>query len=281
MPGKNKENLLESMISYLRQRNSNYLLFFGLCLLVTGLPLSLFLTSLSQFFIVGSFFLEGDFKEKTRRFITNKAAVLIVGFWLLHVIGLLWTQDFHEGIKDIRIKLPLLFLPVVLSGSGSLQAKQFKALLWLFIAAVLAGSLVSMAVLKGFIHTRVPMYDIREIFILGVSHIRFALFTCLAVIICGWFLNSKSNSPVLLVKLFLVLVMLWLVLFLIIIESVTGISVLLIILIAFLLSISFRHNSVFIRTLSVVFLIAIPASLFIFLKGFVQKYSVAELISVF
>ena len=82
----------------------------------------------------------------------------MVGIWLLHVIGLLWTQDFHEGIKDLRIKLPLLFLPVVLSGSGSLQAKQFKVLLWLFIAAVLAGSLISMAVLKGFIHTHVPMY---------------------------------------------------------------------------------------------------------------------------
>lgn len=274
MPEKNKKNLWESMISFLRQRNSNNLLFFGLCLLITGLPLSLFLTSLSQFFIVGSFFLEGNFKEKTRRFINNKAAVLMVGIWLLHVIGLLWTQDFHEGIKDLRIKLPLLFLPVVLSGSGSLQAKQFKVSLWLFIAAVLAGSLISMAVLKGFIHTRVPMYDIREIFILGVSHIRFALFTCLAVIVCAWFLNSKSNSLAPWIKFILVSAMLWFVAFLFIIESVTGISVLLIILIAFLLSISFRHNSVFIRGLSIVLLIAIPTSLFIFLKGFIQKYSV-------
>ena len=277
MPEKNKKNLSESMISFLRQRNSNYLLFFGLCLLVTGLPLSLFLTSLSQFFIVGSFFLEGNFKEKTRRFINSKAAVLMVGFWLLHVIGLLWTQDFHEGIKDVRIKLPILFLPIVLSGAGALQPKQFKTLLWLFILAVFSGSLVSMAVLKGFIHTRVPMYDIREIFILGVSHIRFALFTCLAVIVSVWLLNSRTNPLAPWIKFILVLMILWLVLFLFIIESVTGISVLLFILIAFLLSIAFRHHSVFVRTLSIALLVAIPTTLFIFLKGFVQKYSVTPI----
>ncbi|MBK6836831.1 MAG: hypothetical protein IPG90_00005 [Bacteroidetes bacterium] len=43
--------------------------------------------------------------------------MLLAILWLLHVLGLAWTQDLQEGLKDIRIKLPLLILPFVLSGS--------------------------------------------------------------------------------------------------------------------------------------------------------------------
>ena len=193
------------MSSFLRLRNSNYLLFWGLCLLVTGLPVSLFLTSLSQFFIVGSFFLEGSPVEKWKRFLTTKSAVLLATLWLLHVIGLAWTQDLQEGLKDIRIKLPLLILPFVLSGSEPLKPGQFRIILVLFITSVFAGSLVAIAVLKGLLPTKAPIYDIREIFNLGVSHIRFALFTCLAAIIAGYLLLEKSQEKTKVKKVFLII----------------------------------------------------------------------------
>ena len=49
-----------------------------------------------------------NIKEKWSRFTSNKVAVLFVGIWLLHLVGMLWTSDFANGIKDLRIKLPLL-----------------------------------------------------------------------------------------------------------------------------------------------------------------------------
>ncbi|HNP98233.1 MAG TPA: hypothetical protein PKK99_04225, partial [Bacteroidia bacterium] len=196
-----------------RLRQSNYLFFFGLCLLVAGLPVSLFLTSLSQFFIAGSFFLEGDLSTKIKRYISNRSALLLTGIWLLHVAGLLWTTDIQEGLKDIRIKLPLLILPLVMSGSAPLSTKQFRFILYLFVFSVFSGSLVSIAVLNGLIPTKAPIYDIREIFILGVSHIRFALFTCLAVIVVGWLMYTREQKTFG-SKLLLSALMLWLSIFL-------------------------------------------------------------------
>ena len=105
--------------------NSRPLLILGLSMLVAGLPLSLFLTSLSQFILAGSFFLEGEpIKKKFARFFTSEAAIVLVAIWLIHVTGLLWTSNYAEGIKDIKIKLPLLTLPVILAGSGKIEGGQ-------------------------------------------------------------------------------------------------------------------------------------------------------------
>ena len=43
---------------------SNTIYFTGLLLLVTGLPVSLFLTSISQFVLIAAFLFEGNIKEK-------------------------------------------------------------------------------------------------------------------------------------------------------------------------------------------------------------------------
>lgn len=261
------------MHSFSRLRNSNYLLFFGLCLLVTGLPVSLFLTSLSQFVIAGSFFLEGNLINKIKRFAGNKTALLFVSIWILHVIGLFWTQDLAEGIKDVRIKLPLLILPLVLAGSDPFTPKQFRAVLYLFLFSVFSGSMVSMAVLNELIPAKAPIHDIREIFILGVSHIRFALFTCLAVFIAGWLLSCKTDPPPLFSKIILGLLIAWLILFLFLIDSITGISILIITGLVFLSSVVLRHPRPFVRVISAIMLIGIPLSLFLSLKSFVKKYS--------
>ena len=204
------------------------LLMIGLTLLLIGLPLSLFLTSLSQFFLAGSFFLEGSVKEKWKRFLASGLATYVVLFWLYHVIGLAWTTDLHEGIKDIRIKLPLLALPLILAGSGPLQQQQFRYLLSIFAAAVLTGTLVHSAVLIGWIPYEVR--DVRDIFIFKISHIRFSLFVCFAFVICYW-LGRNANW---LQRIVLLMVGCWLTAFLVFTASATGLFILGLLLFTFL-----------------------------------------------
>src|SRR4051812_46648710 len=102
---------------------SNYIYFTGLLMLCAGLPVSLFLTSLSQFVLLTAFLFEGSVKEKFQKFFRNKAAILFSGIWLIHIVGLLWTNDLAEGLKDVRIKLPLLVLPLIIGGSRALSAR--------------------------------------------------------------------------------------------------------------------------------------------------------------
>jgi len=207
------------IITIYRQRP---LLMAGLTMLMIGLPLSLFLTSLSQFFLAGSFFLEGSPKEKWKRFISSGLAWYVALFWLLHIAGLAWTDDFHEGIKDIRIKLPLFVLPLVLAGNGPLLHSQFRWLLGVFVAAVVTGTVIHSAVLTGMIPYDVR--DVRDIFIFKISHIRFSLFVCFSIVICYWL---AENSRLLLRVLLFVLIA-WLAAFLLVTASATGLAILIV-----------------------------------------------------
>jgi len=199
---------------------SNYLYLFGLMVLVTGLPLSLFLISISQFILAGSFFLEGNVTEKFKRFLNNKAALLIAGIWLMHVIGQLWTTNLTQGWNDIRIKLPLLVLTVIMAGSDRLSLKQFLLVLITFVSAVLVGTFIAMAVLTGIIHHEV--IDIRDIFIFKISHIRFGLFTCISIFILLYFAFSKKIEMNSVYRLVSGMVALWLIIFLFLVEALTG-----------------------------------------------------------
>lgn len=208
------------------------LLVIGLTLLAIGLPLSLFLTSLSQFFLAGSFLLEGTIKGKLTRFLNNKPALLLAGFWLLHALGMAWTSDIGEGLKDLRIKLPLLLLPLILAGSGPVSRRQFRWVLGVFVASV---------VVAGCIHTVVlfsgQVTDIRDIHIFKISHIRFSLFCCLSIAVCQWMAGSGGPWA-----RSLHLVQAWIVAYLVITASATGLVILTVLAIPYFLGWSVFHR---------------------------------------
>lgn len=257
---------------------SGYLYFFGLILLVSSLPLSLFLTSLSQFILAGAFFLEGNFIEKFKRFFRNRTAMIIAGIWMMHVIGLLYTSDVAEGFKDLRIKLPLLIFPVVIAGSEPLTKKQFNWIIAFFIGAVFAGTIVSMAVLTGIIHH--PVHDIRDIFIFHISHIRFALFTCIAVFSLCYLLFSGNFQSSVFEKVVMSAMAAWLIVFLLIMESVTGLSILILTATLLLLYSALKKKKIFFRVSLLLLALLIPASVVFVLKKYLDEFHVTHSVAI-
>ncbi|MCX6290514.1 MAG: O-antigen ligase family protein [Bacteroidetes bacterium] len=253
---------------------SNHLYLFGLVLLVCGLPVSFFLTSLSQFFLAASFFLEGNFVEKFRRYFRNKPALIITGILLLHVIGLAWTTDLTEGLKDIRIKLPLLILPVIIGGSEPVSKKNFQLVIGFFIAAVVTGTLISTAVLTGVIHREIT--DIREIFIFHVSHIRFALFICISFFSLLYFIFSNNGTQNLFLKFFFILVAVWLLVFLVIMESMTGIIITSVTGFCLLVYLASTVKNKFRKIILIVMVLAIPVSGFVFIRSIAKQYYITR-----
>ena len=118
--------------------NQAYLL--GLLMVAVGLTLSPFLMGMSQFWLVLVWLVDGivarDFKQKLSRFWHNKAAVLLVAFYLMHVVGLLWTSDFEYAMKDLRVKLPILVMPFVLSSLEPLDRKRFDLVMLVYVLSV-------------------------------------------------------------------------------------------------------------------------------------------------
>lgn len=174
--------------------------------------------SLSQIILVCNWFLEGELKGKLISFKNNKAALIVSSLILLHFIGLIYTSDFDYAFKDIRIKGPLLILPLILSTSKPLSQKVIDAILKFFVVAIIVGTIVGMLILSGFVHRQVV--DIRNVSIF-ISHIRFALLICVTLFISGYYFyhSTKLTS-----KLLWIAIALWLITFLVLTESMTGLS---------------------------------------------------------
>jgi len=157
-----------------------------------------------------------NFARKFVLFYKNKPALIFSSILLLHAIGLLYTADFDHAFNDLRIKLPLFLLPLFLSTTAGLGKKAFSRLLGLYVAAVLAATLISL-----YIYLSRETINTREISIY-ISHIRFSLNVCLAIFILWFFVNKKYEfKPAW--RVGFAMIMLWLVLFLFILKSMTGV----------------------------------------------------------
>ena len=171
---------------------------FGLMMMAVGLTLSPFLMSLSQFWLIVVWIADGyychgesstrGFKQKLLRFWSNKAAVLLVAFYLMHVIGLLYTSDFQYALKDLRVKLPILLLPFILSSMPPLDHKRFDLVMLVYVLSVFVATQFSF-----FHYLRHDYDDIREISHF-ISHIRFCLNIVFCITVVGWYIYKKGVS---------------------------------------------------------------------------------------
>ncbi|MDF2437553.1 MAG: Lipid core - O-antigen ligase [Bacteroidota bacterium] len=205
------------MRSLFPQKYHHYIYIFALSLLVIGLPLSKFLLSLSQIILVCNWILEGDLKNKFLSFFKNKAALAASSLLFLHIIGLLYTSDFDYAFKDIRIKVPLLVLPLILSTSDEIALKWKHLIIKLLIAALLISTVISSLILGGVIHKVVADVRYASVFI---SHVRLALLIAVAVISCIYLIRHPEEKKFCWLH---VLIACWFLIFLIMIESITGI----------------------------------------------------------
>ena len=175
--------------------NQAYLL--GLLMVAVGLTLSPFLMGMSQFWLVLVWIVDaftplykggGGIKHKLSLFIHNKAAVLLVAFYLMHVVGLLWTSDFQYALKDLRVKLPILVMPFVMSSMEPLDRKRFDLVMLVYVLSVFVATQFSFIS-----YLRHDYEDIREISHF-ISHIRFCLNIVFSMAIVGYYMYKKSVS---------------------------------------------------------------------------------------
>ena len=218
-----------------------YLHFTGLLLMVVGLPFSLLLMSLSQFFVVGNWILEADFKTKWIRFKSQRMAWMLCGIFILLLPGLLYTQNMNDGLKLVRINLPFFIFPFFLSSSLPLKKSWYELLLKLSFLSVFLASLACAFI--GLPHwLNGEFSDIRQISIF-ISHIRFALLIDLSILIGFWILKFKPIQTQSIERWLIGIAIAWMIIFLFILQSLTGIAILLLMLIIGGISFVFKTYS--------------------------------------
>ncbi|MBP6977288.1 MAG: O-antigen ligase family protein [Lentimicrobiaceae bacterium] len=274
-----------------------YTCYFGLALMLAALPLSRFFMSIAQFILAGVFIVDGiktqdisscykknrgsarilmlipitlketflNLTAKFGRFFQNKPALVFSSLLMIDVIGLVYTHDLHYGFKVLRNNLPLFLLPLFLSSIGKIPVKLFRLFLFIFVAAVFAGSLNSTYLLIN-----QDITDPRQISSF-IHHIRFSLMTCMGIFILAYYGFRKDEFP-LRIRLAIIPLLLWLLIFLFLLRSLSGILAFFITLGVILLWLSLQSSVKQLKVLFITLLIAIPAVMVIYVHQTVKNY---------
>lgn len=260
--------------------------FVSLALLAVSLPLSKYTMSLFQFSTlffwlwhgVDTSFLKkypaGSFKKainlaswtwdviknvfialfnKFAQFFRNKPAMAVSSILLLHVIGLLYTSDFHYAFKDLRTKLPLFILPLFIATGPRISTRTLYWILAAFVVAVVGGS-----VYRLILFLNLPVADSRTL-AAHTSHIRYSLNAVFAVFVLFFFIYTKGLNIRL--KTVLLLVAIWIIGFMTYMNYSTGILLFAFISLLLLLFFTFKIKGILVKSaalLSITILIVIP-----------------------
>jgi hypothetical protein len=241
-----------------REKFSESLYLFGLCLLVAALPLSVFMMSISQFALLGSWLISGNIVNKIKTAFNNPVVAVLVLIYFMHLVGGFYSTDYHYYFNDIRIKLPLLILPILIYTSPKISEKWFERILFIFVLAVLCSTIISMGVLYKIIPLRKNLNDIRDISVF-VSHIRLSLFICFAIFISVFFLWKHGKEFNLFKNILLISIIVWFLVFLFILEAMTGVSVLIITMLCLFTYFIWKNKNIWWRVsaVSIVFIISL------------------------
>lgn len=243
----------------------------ALALVAIGLPLSKAMISIGGITLAANFLLEGNFKQKFESLKSQPTIWLFVAVFVLHGLGLFWTTDFAHGIKDFKIKLPLLFFPIVIGLSPRIKRSEFLWIAALFSASVIFTSFFSTYKFIQIVDT--PDADYRSIS-LFTSHIRYGLMVCMAFLIllnCAW--NEEKK---LWLRITYVAFAAWLGIFIFLLQSMTGIIVWLISSYVMLLYTLFHTKNLWIKRIGLSVLIAAPLITFGYLANQVKAFYPTE-----
>ena len=175
------------------KKETHHLIYLGLLtLFVVFLPTSKYLTSLVQILLLIHWLLRPALLIRIKRIARLPALWAVFLLFAGHLAGLIYSENFSFALHDLKIKLPLLVLPLVIATSEELKAKELKWVLLFFVAAVFASSLVSLSALMGWIDKNLTDFRDASLFI---SHIRFALLVDLSVYILTFYALRRSTPP--------------------------------------------------------------------------------------
>lgn len=204
----------------LGERAHYFIYLAAIIILVIGLSTSEFLMSISSITLAVNWLSEGKFKVKFQKLKKEKLALVLTLLFFIYVAWMACTSDVSEGLKELRIRLPLLLFPIVLGSIPRFKEKELKLIARLFIAATLVSTLISVGVYFKLIPTKLDITDVRNISIF-ISHIRLSLLICVAIVISIYFIfREKSNRVLISVGI------LWFIGFLYLIQSATGFMIL-------------------------------------------------------
>lgn len=197
-----------------------YLFVFFLSGIAFSLPLSEFFTSAFTIALVSNWLLTVDSWRRLRNFFSNRPLLIFMSIYFLYVVFLINTDDLTAGILVLKLKLPLLAIPLVIGNTRVLSSNELRVVLSSFILGVFIASITG--TFDYFILSE-GISDRRNIS-LFISHIRLSLMVCFSFFISSYYTVIHDNTDFRF-KYAYALFALWFAAFLLILLSLTGIII--------------------------------------------------------
>ncbi len=173
------------------------------------------MTNAAMMMICTNWIVECNFREKWQKLKSNKSILIFCAIFVVHLIWLINTSNFGYAVNDLRIKLPIFVLPIIFGTSQTLTQKKLHLVLASFIAGVFVATLIGL-----FARLFADRMEFRD-FSLFVSHIRLSLMICLSVFVLIYFVAKRiyfTNKTAWIA----VILALWLLMFMSMVQSITG-----------------------------------------------------------
>jgi len=209
----------------LRTQIHRYIFLAGLLAVCIGMPLSNGINSIGQAILAINWVIEGNYIAKFKSFFRNKPALVLCSVYLMHLLGLLYTTNFSYGFEDLNKKLPLLLFPLVLSTTVALSDKEKMLVIISFMFAVTCSNFVGGWRLLH--HQIIDIHDISPY----IAPVRLAMMMVLSIFILGHYVVTNKFSYKSIIS---ILWLGWFLFFLFVMQSLTGIIILIVICLALL-----------------------------------------------
>lgn len=171
------------------KNHKNYLIYLDICLfsaLAIGLVISKFLVNFGMFALI----LRVIFSDRNiikENFKRNKNLILILSlFFILNIIGMIWTDNIDYGLRDLNKKIGFLLIPIGIGLISPLDRRVIRFSYIFYIIAILFG------VGWGSINYIIEDNPNTRNLIPYVSHIRFSLNLCLGIISLTYIIYKKK-----------------------------------------------------------------------------------------
>lgn len=201
----------------------NTIIFILMMVMTGALFFSRALLSLSMMLFVIISFLHSDIKRQIRQFFL---CPLLWGMSVLFFIPLLtglWSADREQWLATLQIKLPLLFLPLAFAGPFFISEKQWNVLAYFFLLLIsgatvwcLAKYLPNTAIVnEAYLKAKTIITPLEN------DHVRFSWLVNVGILLAGWLCIQEINKQRHKAFLF-AMVTTWLIVFLHILATRTG-----------------------------------------------------------
>jgi len=118
---------------------TNNLFFYSSLLVAFLIPLSHKITIYAIMLFVLSWLLSGQWIQNAKTAIKKSLFIILITFFLLHLVGLLYSTNMHAGWFDIEVKLTMILFPLVFFLSDFLTEQKRKYLLLTFVTGTALG----------------------------------------------------------------------------------------------------------------------------------------------